>query len=178
MRLRRKPSGIWVLDYEVDGKRRRVSTGTRDSNKAHQRVKQILAHDAAPAAVAEVPFPQPQAMKQIVPGGALPAAAVEVPFIRRRLREAIGKLKIAKPMSVSAGDVEQLSRGCLALMRHLPPRTSIRQLSAFSLAAQAISLGKSVTATELMSMGGRRRDRSATAGVRPGANPRSIHAAN
>jgi integrase len=49
MNLRRKESGIWVLDYDQDGKRARLSTGTRDYNEAKRIAKEIVMGVRSPA---------------------------------------------------------------------------------------------------------------------------------
>ncbi len=51
MNLRKKPSGIWVVDHEVDGKRRRTSTGVKDKTEALRIARDIvLGINPAPAA--------------------------------------------------------------------------------------------------------------------------------
>lgn len=42
MKLVQKPSGIWRLDYEVEGVRRRVTLGTRDKVEAKARAQRIV----------------------------------------------------------------------------------------------------------------------------------------
>lgn len=50
MNLRRKPNGLWVVDFEEDGQRRRVSTGTKDHAQAKLRARDIvLGIDVKPA---------------------------------------------------------------------------------------------------------------------------------
>lgn len=55
--LRQKPTGIWIVDYDdADGKRRRVSTGTRDKAEAQRIAREIVMGRMEP------PGAQPQAV--------------------------------------------------------------------------------------------------------------------
>lgn len=59
MQLRRKPSGVWVVDYLDDkGRRRRVSTGCKDKREAQKRAREIVNGIDVPPAPNEQP-PRP-----------------------------------------------------------------------------------------------------------------------
>ncbi|PZR35799.1 tyrosine-type recombinase/integrase [Caulobacter segnis] len=49
--MRQKPSGIWIVDYDgEDGKRKRISTGTRDKAQASKLAREIVLGKIAPPA--------------------------------------------------------------------------------------------------------------------------------
>lgn len=51
MTMRQKPSGIWIVDYDgEDGKRKRVSTGTRDKAQASKLARDIVLGKIEPPA--------------------------------------------------------------------------------------------------------------------------------